>query len=176
MTAGRIHDYALELAWEGDRTVGTSDYASYRRGFRISVEGKADLLGSADPAFRGEPHLHNPEDLMLAAVAACHMLAYLALCARSGITVVRYSDAAQGRLELRPDGGGRFAAITLRPHVGVAPGSDAGAASALHGKAHELCFIANSCSVPIRCEPEVQVDPAVPPPGERAPAARRGNR
>jgi organic hydroperoxide reductase OsmC/OhrA len=152
------HEYAVGLAWEGDRGTGTSSYAGYDRRFRLRVEGKPDLLGTADPAFRGEPGLHNPEELLLAAVASCHMLVYLSLCARSGITVVRYADDARGRLALHPSGGGSFAEVTLRPRVTVSRGSDAGAAAALHERAGELCFIARSCNFPIRHQPAVEVE------------------
>ena len=153
-----VHEYAVGLAWEGDRGTGTSSYGGYDRRFRLCVPGKPDLLGTADPAFRGEPGLHNPEELLLAAVASCHMLFYLSLCARSGIAVVRYADQASGRLALDPGGGGRFAEITLRPRVTVSRGSDARAAAALHERAGQLCFIANSCRFPIRHEPAVEVE------------------
>lgn len=152
------HVYALSLVWEGNRGAGTADYASYERRFRVAVQGKPELVGSADPAFRGEPQLHNPEDLLLAAVASCHMLTYLALCARNGVTVLRYADAALGSLALLPSGGGSFEAVTLRPRVTVAAGSDAVAAGALHERAHELCFIASSCRFPIHCQAEVQME------------------
>jgi organic hydroperoxide reductase OsmC/OhrA len=84
------------------------------------------------------------------------MLTYLALCARSGISVVEYADTAAGILALEPEGGG-FREITLRPRVTLAPGGDRAAAFQLHARAHELCFIARSCCFPIRHQPEVQV-------------------
>jgi len=141
--------YALTLRWEGD----TSDYASYSRRYRVAIEGKPELVGSADPRFRGEAELWNPEDLLMAAVAGCHMLSYLALCARAGIRVVSYEDAAEGRLVFE-GGGGQFEEIVLRPRVVIASG-DRGQAIALHARAGELCFIARSCNFPIRHEPVV---------------------
>src|SRR5207247_1062352 len=80
-----------------------------------------DLLGSADPHFRGDASLANPEELLLAALSSCHMLSYLALCARAGLRVVAYDDAADGALELSPDGG-RIREVTLRPRVTIAGG------------------------------------------------------
>jgi organic hydroperoxide reductase OsmC/OhrA len=149
------HEYAVDLVWEGNRGTGTAGYSDYDRDFRVVVEGKADLLGSADPAFRGDARRHNPEELLLAAVAACHMLFYLALCARRGIAVVRYCDAALATLEVLPSGGGSFSGVTLRPRVVVARASDRAAALALHARAGELCFIANSCGFAIRHQAEV---------------------
>jgi organic hydroperoxide reductase OsmC/OhrA len=148
------HEFGARVTWEGNDGAGTSSYAGYRRAFRVSAAGKADLRGSAAAAFRGEAALFNPEELMLAALSSCHMLFYLALCARSGLVVVAYEDSPRGTLRLEPDGGGRFVEIALRPRVTLRGGAEADA-RALHEKAGALCFIANSCRVPIRHEVEV---------------------
>jgi organic hydroperoxide reductase OsmC/OhrA len=158
MPTATLHEYSVGVVWEGNEGTGTSSYSSYGRRFRVSVKEKPDLRGTADPAFRGEPDLHNPEELMLAAVSACHMLFYLSLCARNGITVIRYADGAHGILTALPSGGGRFTDITLRPRVTVSPTSDPSAAAALHARANELCFIANSCRFPIHHEAQVDVE------------------
>lgn len=154
---GNAHRYSATLHWDGNRGTGTARYAGYGRDFRLQVEGKPALAGSADPAFRGDPARHNPEDLMLGAIASCHMLTYLALCAARGVVVVAYQDTVQATLRVDPDGGGRFDAIVLRPRAQVAPGTDLALAAALHERAHALCFIANSCSVPIAHAPEIVV-------------------
>lgn len=163
--ASKPHRYAARIVWTGDRGSGTSSYTSYGRDYRVLVDGKPELLGSADAAFRGEPDRHNPEDLFVAAVSACHMLSYLSLCARQGVRVLSYEDAAAGTLVLDPGGGGRFDAIVLNPVVVVAEGSDEALALRLHEDAHRRCFIANSCSVPIRHRPTVRTAaaPALPP-------------
>lgn len=146
---GNRHEYAARVIWTGSGEAGTSDYASYDRDHRIVIAGKSDIDGSADPAFRGAPDRHNPEDLFLAAIAACHMLTYLSLCARKGVRVLSYDVAASGGLALTAAGGGRFDAVTLEPVVTVAAGSDLELATRLDDVAHEQCFIANSCSVPV---------------------------
>ena len=46
------------------------------------------IAGSADPAFRGDRTRYNPEDLLVASLAACHMLWYLHLAADAGVVVV----------------------------------------------------------------------------------------
>ena len=88
------HTYKTLLVWEGNQGDGTSTYQGYGRRWRVRIDGKADLVGSADPGFRGEPDKHNPEDLLVASLSACHMLTYLALCARNRISVVSYRDEA----------------------------------------------------------------------------------
>jgi organic hydroperoxide reductase OsmC/OhrA len=163
--------YAVALRWEGDRGAGTSSYEVYDRRFRVRVDGKPDLLGSADPAFRGDPTLYNPEELLLAAVASCHMLFYLSLCARAGIAVVSYADAPEGTVGLFPGGGGQFQEIVLHPRVRLSRGGDHDAAAALHRRAGELCFIANSCRFPIRNE--AAIEPNDDQPAARGPAERR---
>jgi organic hydroperoxide reductase OsmC/OhrA len=149
------HTYHLNLNWEGNRGEGTSSYHSYDRNYRIRLDGRPDLLGSADSAFRGDPALYNPEDLLMAALSACHMLSYLALCARKGVVVHEYRDEAEGALTLTATGGGHFSSVTLHPKVRVASQAQADLARELHTKAHEDCFIASSCNFPIHHEAEV---------------------
>jgi len=51
------------------------------------------------------------------------------------------------------DSGGHFTEVVLRPRVTFAPGTDRSRATALHERAHHLCFVANSVNFPVRCEP-----------------------
>lgn len=155
----RNHSYRHRLVWDGNLGDGTATYQAYGRQYRILVDGKPALAGSANPMFRGDAALHDPEDLFLAAIASCHMLSYLALCARAGINVVAYEDDAEGTLLLDRSGGGRFENVILHPRVTISAG-DAERARSLHEEAHELCFIASSCSVPIRHEATIVVSSA----------------
>ena len=150
------HSYRARVVWNGNRGEGTSSYTSYGRDYRIIVSGKPDLEASADPVFRGEAAKHNPEDLFLAAISACHMLTYLALCARKGIRVLAYEDEAKATMTVDARGGGRFEKVTLHPRVTIADAKDIKIAEELHHAAHEQCFIANSCSVPITNIPTVE--------------------
>ena len=58
---------------------------------------------------------------------------------------------------MRPDGGGKFESVTLRPIVTIAPGSDPKRALELHETAQDLCFIAASVSIPVLHEPQIKV-------------------
>lgn len=154
----REHRYAVQVRWTGDRGQGTRSYRAYSREHEISGSGKVPIPGSSDPAFRGDPTRYNPEELLVSSLSACHMLWYLHLCAEAGIVVRTYSDSAEGTLEETADGGGSFREVVLRPVVVVQATGEAATevlarAEALHGKAHGLCFIANSVSFPVRCEP-----------------------
>ena len=109
---------------EGNRGEGTAGYKAYGREHEIACPGKPPLRGSADPLFRGDAALHNPEDLLVAALSACHMLWYLHLCSVAGVVVTAYEDAAEGTMETRPpEGSGAFTRVTLRPRVTVTAAS-----------------------------------------------------
>ena len=151
------HHYQTHLIWTGAAHGATLDYQAYSREYQVDIEEKAPLKGSADPSFRGDPAFHNPEDLLVAALSACHMLSYLALCARERIAVVGYEDHATGTMS---DVGGkvRFAEVVLRPKVRVRGGADVERAKSLHEQAHAVCFIANSVNFEVRNEPTVTLD------------------
>ena len=143
------HTYRAVLVWEGNQGAGTATYQGYSRRWRVRVDGKTDLVGSADPGFRGEPNLHNPEELLVASLSSCHMLTYLALCARNRISVLSYSDEATGIMKTTPDGGGRFESVTLHPKVEIEDARMLDRAKELHEKAHTDCFVASSVNFPV---------------------------
>jgi organic hydroperoxide reductase OsmC/OhrA len=155
--SSNTHHYDLHLVWQGNLGTGTATYEGYSREHTIRITGKPDLLVSADPAFRGDPALHNPEDQLLAALSSCHLLTYLALCARARIVVTHYSDRAAGTLQLTRDGGGHFTEVVLRPEVLVSDAAMLEKARVFHGEVHKYCFIARSVNFPVRCEPIVRV-------------------
>jgi organic hydroperoxide reductase OsmC/OhrA len=159
------HSYRLTVRWTGNRGEGTSGYTRYGREHVIDADGKPEITGSSDPAFRGDPSRYSPEDLLVASVSACHMLWYLHLCSDAGIVVVDYADDAMGTMIEDDDGGGRFSAMVLRPHAIIAAGSDAVLAESLHEEAHRKCFIANSVAFPIACEPTVATEESPTPSG-----------
>jgi organic hydroperoxide reductase OsmC/OhrA len=147
------HHFAARLVWSGAAAGPTRDYDSYVRSWRAEVAGKPALEGSADPVFRGEAARYNPEDLLVVALSACHMLSYLALCARAGIEVTAYEDPARGTMAIK-DGRMRFVEVILSPRVEIGAG-DLERARALHEQAHAACFIANSVNFPVRNRPTV---------------------
>lgn len=158
MTSVHEHRYRVEMAWTGNLGSGTQSYRGYSRDHEIRMAGKPMIAGSSDPAFRGDAGRHNPEELLLAALSSCHMLAYLHLAAVAGVVVTAYHDAAEGMMETDADGG-RFVEAVLRPTVTVSAASDAHKAQALHRDAHHACFIASSVNFPVHCEPQVIVGP-----------------
>ncbi|MEO6188479.1 MAG: OsmC family protein [Ginsengibacter sp.] len=153
----RQHIYNVSSTWTGNSGSGTSDYRSYERSHVISVENKVAILCSSDPAFRGDKTKYNPEELLVASLAGCHMLSYLHLCSVAGIVVTEYVDHATGTMEETDDGSGHFTEVTLHPTVTITDESKVGLANELHQKANEICFIANSCNFPIFHKPTCHV-------------------
>lgn len=147
------HHYILDITWTGNKGSGTSEYAAYSRNHTIRCEGKPDLEASADPFFRGDVLRYNPEDLFLASISSCHMLWYLHLCADTGIIVTAYSDKPEGSMISGGESPGHFTEVILHPNVVITDPSRIVEANALHHKAHQKCFIANSCNFPILQKP-----------------------
>lgn len=148
-----LHNYAVELSWSGNRGTGTSGYRDYGRDHVLHARGLPELPGTADPTFHGDRDRWNPEQLLLGALAQCHMLSYLHLAVRNSIVVTGYTDAATATLRLNHDGSGEFTEAVLHPDVALADESQRAAADALHAQAHEVCFIARSVNFPVRNQP-----------------------
>jgi len=143
------HDFTSEIVWTGNRGIGTQSYRSYDRTWDIAVPGKAVVHCSNDPVLGGDPAKMNPEDLLLSALSACHMLWYLHYASEAGITVTAYRDRPLGRGESQPSGAGRFVSAELRPEITLTRGTDIAAADALHARIHAVCFIARSVNFPV---------------------------
>lgn len=145
------HRYAVMVEWTGNSGRGTASYDAYSRSHEITVSGKHVIAGSADPHFRGDSHRYNPEEMLVGALSACHMLCYLHLCADNGLHVRSYLDRAAGTMISEP-GGGRFTEVVLRPRIELLGEADLALAERLHEDAHARCFIASSVNFPVRTE------------------------
>jgi organic hydroperoxide reductase OsmC/OhrA len=152
------HRYTVRLDWTGNEGTGTSAYRAYSRSHELSAPGKPAIPCSSDPAFRGDPARWNPEELLVASLAACHQLWYLHLCAEAGIVVQAYGDDASGVMVEQPDGAGRFESVTLRPCARLARSADERRARALHHEAAKMCFIARSVSFRVDHEPSFEIE------------------
>ncbi|MQA97101.1 MAG: OsmC family peroxiredoxin [Streptosporangiales bacterium] len=153
----RTHRYELDVNWTGNTGQGTAGYRAFERDHEVTragVPGRPPIPGTADPAFRGVEDRWNPEELLVASLSQCHMLWFLALCSQARIVVTAYTDHPYGTMTESATGSGAFDEVVLRPRVTLASERLA-EAEALHKKAHEMCFIANSVNFPVRHEPEV---------------------
>ncbi len=150
------HTYALDVIWTGNRGSGTTGYRDYARAVTLGAAGKPDLLVSADPAFRGDAERWNPEELLVAALAECHLLSYLHVAVMHDVVVVDYRDSPVGTM-VQEGIGGRFTRVLLRPQVRVARADMVETATLIHAEAASACFIASSVNFPVDHEPSVFV-------------------
>ncbi|HNQ61583.1 MAG TPA: OsmC family protein [Bacteroidia bacterium] len=151
------HFYNLTIQWTGNKGAGTKDYRAYDRNYRISAQGRDELLASADPAFLGDKTKYNPEEFLLAAISSCHMLWFLHLCADAGVIITDYIDSATGTMVESGEGGGRFKEVILNPVVVVSEAAMISKLDEMHNLAHKKCFISNSVNFPVLCNGNYQI-------------------
>jgi organic hydroperoxide reductase OsmC/OhrA len=145
--------HEIRMVWErGDKPF---TYEEYGRDHDIFFAGGASIRASAAEAFRGNPKLPNPEDLLVAALSSCHMLSFLAIARKRGFTVEHYEDNAVGTLAKNANGRLAITTCVLHPRVRFGGPIDRAQLDQLHEESHHACFIASSVTT------EVTVD--VPP-------------
>lgn len=153
-----MSDYTAQVIWQRDPLEAFTDNR-YSRRHVLRFDGGAVVAGSSSPSVVPTPlsdaSAVDPEEMFVASLASCHMLWFLSLAAKRGLRVDRYEDDAAGTLQRRADGRLAMTRVTLRPRVhflGETPPT-ATELQALHDAAHEACFIANSVTSEVRCEP-----------------------
>jgi organic hydroperoxide reductase OsmC/OhrA len=157
MAAERQHQYRISTQWTGNLGTGTSGYRAYSRNHELGSDGKSAVIaGSSDPAFRGDASRYNPEELLLGALSACHMLWVLHLCADAGIAITEYQDDAVGEMVEHGDGSGEFTRVMLRPRMKITDPARISEAIAIHDRAHQVCCLARSVNSAVEHEPVVR--------------------
>ena len=152
----RQHRYVVTNRWTGNLGTGTSNYRAYSRNHELSAPAKsAPIPGSSDPLYRGDRSRYNPEEMLVGALSACHMLWALHYCADAGIVVTEYVDEASGEMVDRADGSGEFTRVVLRPRMTITDPARIQDAVAIHSRVHAVCAIARSVNFPVECEPAV---------------------
>jgi organic hydroperoxide reductase OsmC/OhrA len=153
------HRYQANVQWQRAENETFTDQR-YSRRHELRFDGGAVVAASSAvssvPLPWSDPSAIDPEEMLVAAVASCHMLWFLSLAAKAGHVVNSYSDAADGVMTKNAAGKLWVSLVTLRPTVTFAEGRGptSEALDALHHKAHEECFIANSVKSEVRCEPQ----------------------
>jgi len=155
---GFKHLFKAKLNWFSNEKETDSTTKSFTKSHTIAIVGKENLKVSAAKAFKGDPALYNPEDLLLSSIVSCHMMSYLYVCGQEGIDIVSYTDAVEATLEVAADGSGRFIEVRLNPKVTIRQPERIADALSLHKKANQLCFIANSCNFAILHFPTCEIE------------------
>ena len=153
-----FHQFSAKLDWSLRPKPNDFNGKWYIKNHTISFDQKEQLNVSAARAFKGDPLLHNPEDLLLSSLTSCHMMSYLYCFSINNINVISYTDNSEAILEVNQDGSGQITKVTLNPKVVITKNSDSNLAKELHQKANELCFIASSCKFPVEHFPLIIVE------------------
>ena len=139
------------------RTSADFTYDSYNRAHEVTFKsGAIRYPGSANVKFKGDDDRVDPEEAYVASLSACHMLTFLAICARKRLTVDSYEDDAVGIMEKGSNGKLWVSRVSLRPRITFAPGTapDAATLAEIHHLSHGECFIANSVKTDVSVEPQ----------------------
>jgi organic hydroperoxide reductase OsmC/OhrA len=149
--------YRATISWRRNGAVFTDN--RYSREHSWAFDGGTEIRASASPhvvplPFSVEDAV-DPEEAFVASLSSCHMLWFLSLAAKAGFAVDRYSDVAEGVMAKNAEGKLAMTKVTLRPDVTFAgerlPSESE--INALHHKAHDECFIANSVRTEVLCKP-----------------------
>jgi organic hydroperoxide reductase OsmC/OhrA len=150
------HTFEATLAWPADAAQKLPPDPAFSRNAVLASPGHPPFPGSSPTVFGGEATRYNPEELVTLALAHCHMLTYLSLAAKKRVAVLAYEDRATCELGKDPASGKmKILSAQLRPRVTVARGTNFEEARAMHARAHEYCFVANSVNFPVENTPEI---------------------
>lgn len=137
--SAELETYRATVAWDADR--------DDLRAHTIALA-EQRVAGSSAPERGGDPAKADPEQLLVAAASACHMLWFLDFARRERLRVRSYEDEAEGVMD-----GHRFVRVALHPAIEFEVEPEPELLSQLHERAHEGCFIANSLNCPVEVEP-----------------------
>ena len=148
-----MSEHTAALSWS--RNGRDFTYETYSRDHSLTFENGQTSLASSAPGYVGNPEALNPETLLVGALTSCHMLTFLAVCAKRGYTVEQYEDDASGLLDKNADGKMAITRITLRPKAvfGGEKQPSAEELAKLHERAHANCFIGTSLRAEVVVEP-----------------------
>jgi organic hydroperoxide reductase OsmC/OhrA len=150
------HRFEASIHWPADAAQKLPPDPAFSRNAVLASPGHPAVPGSSPTVFGGEASRYNPEELVTLALAHCHMLTYLSLASKKRVAVLAYDDNATSVLGKDPTSGKmKLLSARLKPKVTVARGTNLDEARAMHGKAHEYCFVAGSVNFPVEVVPEI---------------------
>lgn len=152
-----MSEHRASLSWKRDRD--DFKYPTYTRDHAWAFPGGETVLASSAPEFLGNGGRVDPEEAFVAAIAACHMLTFLAVAAKRRFVVDAYSDGAVGYLEKNEDGRLAITRVELHPDIVFSGEKNPTPEQieSMHHQSHRECFIANSVKTAI-----VVLPPATP--------------
>lgn len=139
-----MSSYSIDLVWKNS----DADFAfdSYSRDHKITFSTNQVLLTSSAAEYLGNGNLSNPEEILAAAVASCHMLTFFALASKMGHNIESYTCKSTAKLGKNEANKISVTEIDLAPVIQFRgdkiPTSEQ--VRGMHEKAHKNCFIAQS--------------------------------
>jgi organic hydroperoxide reductase OsmC/OhrA len=140
------HTFAVNLRWRNTRAFDGELVREYSHEGFATIPGHAALVTSAATDFGGDPNLWNPEELLMTAIAQCHLLSFLYIANRDGIEIVDYTDEVEGSMDFS-GGTGAMNSVTLKPLVVTT--ADPALIAAMHEEAKGMCVMRQSVNFPI---------------------------
>ncbi|MBR9651315.1 OsmC family protein [Thalassovita aquimarina] len=139
-----MSDLSIELHWQ--RATPVLQTGQYSNAHTVLYNNSFDVQVDAAPDWGGDPGNTNPEQALASALSSCHMMTFLALCAKAGWPVASYHDYAVAHLGKNHKGQMSVTRIDLHPVVRFDTGFDVEEAKLdeMQHRAHRYCFIANS--------------------------------
>ncbi len=139
-----MSDLSIELHWQ--RATPVLQTGKYSNAHTVQYNNSYDVQVDAAPDWGGDPAHTNPEQALASALSSCHMMTFLALCAKAGWPVASYHDYAVAHLGKNPKGQMSVTRIDLHPVVRFDTGFSVSEAELeeMQHRAHRYCFIANS--------------------------------
>jgi organic hydroperoxide reductase OsmC/OhrA len=144
------------VEWHGEGSRFTDN--RYSRAHQWRFDGGAVVPASSSPHVvrvpLSDPAGVDPEEAYVAALSSCHMLWFLSVAAAAGLAVESYRDEATGTMAKNDAGKEWVERVVLRPHVVIRGDAavDEAAIDALHHRAHEECYLANSVKTEVVVE------------------------
>jgi organic hydroperoxide reductase OsmC/OhrA len=143
------HNFEIRLRWHNGSPTEREIGGDYSHEAIITSDKHAALVASAAGGFGGDVRLWNPEELLMAALAQCHMLSFLYAAHEAGIEIVDYVDETTGTMSYQ-GGTGAMTSVTLRPTIETT--ASAGDVDRLHEEAEAMCVLRASVNFPVNVE------------------------
>lgn len=153
-----MHEYTARIEWQRDALEAFTDNR-YSRAHKLVFDGGIEVPASSSPLSVPLPFSRaeavDPEEMFVASLSSCHMLWFLSIAAKRGFRIDRYVDEAVGQMMKNAEGKVAVTRVTLHPLASFSgervPTHDE--LLALHHRAHDECFIANSVKTEVLCRP-----------------------
>lgn len=143
------HDFEIRLRWHNTHPAEREIGGDYSHESIVTSDKHSALVVSAAGGFGGDVRLWNPEELLMAAIAQCHMLSFLYAANQSDIEIHDYVDETRGTMAYQ-GGSGAMTSVTLRPTITTSASHED--VDRLHEEAKAMCVLRASVNFPIHIE------------------------